>query len=67
MKRSLGISSFLEEVSSLSHSVIFLCSFAPIAEEAFLSLLALLWNSALSWVYLSLSPLPFASLLSSAV
>ena len=29
----------------------------------FLSLLAILWNSAFGWVYLSLSPLPFASFL----
>ena len=28
-----------------------------------LSLLAILWNSAFKWVYLSFSPLPFASLL----
>ena len=33
----------------------------------FLSLLALLWNSAFKWVYLSFSPLPLASLLFSAV
>ena len=32
-----------------------------------LSLLAILWNSAFSWVHLSLSPLLFASLLSSAI
>ena len=31
--------------------------------KAFLSLLAILWNSAFRWVYLSLSPLPFTSLL----
>ena len=36
-------------------------------KKAFLSLLAILWNSAFSWVYLSLSPLLFASLLSSAI
>ena len=30
--------------------------------KAFLSLLAILWNSALKWVYLSFSPLPFAFL-----
>ena len=36
-------------------------------ENAFLSLLAVLWNSALSWVYLSLPPLPFTSLFFSAV
>ena len=34
---------------------------------AFLSLLAILWNCASSWVYLYLSPLLFASLLSSAI
>ena len=31
--------------------------------KAFLSLLAILWNSAFKWVYVSFSPLPFASLL----
>ena len=30
--------------------------------KAFLSLLAVLWNSAFKWVYLSFSPLPFISL-----
>ena len=35
--------------------------------KAFLSLLAVLWNSAFKWVYLSFSPLPFASLLFSAI
>ena len=35
--------------------------------KAFLSLLALLWNSAFKWVYLSFSPLPFASLLFTAI
>ena len=34
---------------------------------AFLSLLAILWNSAFKWVYLSFSPLPFASLLFTAI
>ena len=33
MKSSLGISNFLEEISSLSHSVVFLYFFALIAEE----------------------------------
>ena len=33
MKCSLGISNFLEEISSLSHSVVFLYSFALIAKE----------------------------------
>ena len=35
--------------------------------KAFLSLLAILWNSAFKWVYLSFSPLPFPSLLFSAL
>ena len=35
--------------------------------KAFLSLLAILWNSACKWVYLSFSPLPFASLLFTAI
>ena len=35
--------------------------------KIFLSLLAILWNSAFKWVYLSFSPLPFASLLFSAI
>ena len=37
------------------------CSF----KKTFISLPAILWNSAFSWVYFSLSPLPFSSLLSS--
>ena len=36
MKCSLGISNFLEEISSLSHSVVFLYFFALLAEEGFL-------------------------------
>ena len=36
MKCSLGISNFLEEISSLSHSVVFLYFFAFITEEGFL-------------------------------
>ena len=36
MKSSLGISNFLEEISSLSHSVVFLYIFALSAEEGFL-------------------------------
>ena len=36
MKCSLGIFNFLEEISSLSHSVVFLYFFALIAEEVFL-------------------------------
>ena len=36
MKCSLGISNFLEKISSLSHSVVFFYFFALIAEEGFL-------------------------------
>ena len=36
MKCFLGISNFLEEISSLSHSIVFLYFFALIAEEGFL-------------------------------
>ena len=36
MKCSFGISNFLEEISSLSHSVVFLYFFALITEEGFL-------------------------------
>ena len=35
--------------------------------KVFLSLLAVLWNFAFRWVYLSFFPLPFASLLFSAI
>ena len=35
--------------------------------KAFLSLLAILWNYAFTWVYLSFSPLLFASLLFTAI
>ena len=36
MKYSLSISNFLEEISRLSHSIVFLYFFALIAEEGFL-------------------------------
>ena len=36
MKCSLGISNFLQDISSLSHSVVFLYFFALITEEGFL-------------------------------
>ena len=63
MKCSLGISNFLKEISSLSHSIVFLCFFALIIEEGFLSFLDILWNSTFKWIYLSFSPLFFTSLL----
>ena len=63
MKCSLGISNFLEEISSLSHSIVSLFSLHWFLRKAFLSLLAICWNSAFKWVYLSFSPLlfPFSS------
>ena len=35
--------------------------------KSFLPLFAIFWNSAFRWIYLSFSPLPLASLLSSAI
>ena len=67
MKCSLGISDFLEEISSLSHSIVFLCFLHWSLRKAFLSLLAILWNSAFRCVYLSFSPLPLGSLLFSGM
>ena len=63
----LVISNFLEEISILSHSVVFFYFFALIAEEGFLISPAILWNSALKWEYLFFSPLLFASLLLIAI
>ena len=61
MKCSFDISNFLEEISSLSYSIVFLYFFALITEEGFL------WNFAFKLIYLCFSPLLFASLLFSAV
>ena len=36
MKSSLGISNFIEEISNLSHSIVFLYFFALITEKGFL-------------------------------
>ena len=46
MKCSLGISNFLEEISSLSHSIFSSISLYWSLRKAFFSLLAILWNSA---------------------
>ena len=56
----------------LKRSIIFLLWFSSISlhwslKNAFLSLLAILWNSASSYVYLPFSSLPFLSLLFSAI
>ena len=44
---------------------LFLCIWS--LRKAFLSLLVILWNSAFRWIYLSFCPLPFSSLLFSAI
>ena len=70
MKCPLGMSDFLKEISSLSHSIIFLYFFALITEEGFLICSCYSLNSAFKWVYLCLSPilsLLFASLLFTAI
>ena len=66
MKYSLGISNFLEAISSLYHPIS-LYFFAFITEEGFLTSPCYSWNSAFKWVYLSFSPLPLACLLFSAI
>ena len=58
---------FLEEISSLSHSIVFLYFSYWLQRKAFLSLLAILWNSTFKWVYLSFPTLLFASLLFIAI
>ena len=57
MKRSLGISNFLQEISSLSHSVVFLYFFALISEEGFLISPVYSLKFCIKWEYLSFSPL----------
>ena len=65
MKCSFDVS-ILEEISSLSYSIVFLYFVALITEEGFPFLIAINWNFDFRWVHLSLSPLPLASLLFSA-
>ena len=67
MKCSLGISNFLEEISNLSILLFSSISFHLSLRKAFFSLLAIAWNSAFKWIYLSVSPLLFASLLFIAI
>jgi len=67
MKCSLGISNFLEEIASPSHSVVSFYFFALIAEEGFLISPTILWNSAFRCLHLSFSPLLFTSLLFTAI
>ena len=67
MKCSLGISNFLEEISSLSHSVVFLYFFALISEEGFLISPCYSLELCIQMGISFLSPLPFASLLFTAI
>ena len=48
---------FLEEISSLSHSIVSSISLHRSFKKAFLSCLAILGSSEFSWIYLSLSTL----------
>ena len=63
MKCSLGISNFLEEISSLSHSIVFLYFFLLITEEGFLISPYHFLELCIQMGYLSFSPLFFTSLL----
>ena len=67
MKDALGIFNFLEEISSLSHSIIFLYFFALITEEDIVISPCSSLELCIQWVYLSFSPLPFTSLLFIAI
>ena len=64
MKCSLDISNFLEEISSLSHSIVFLYFFALITEEGFCISPCYYMELCIQMEYLSFSPLLFTSLLS---
>ena len=67
MKCSLGISNFLEEISSLSHSVVFLYFFALIAEEGFLISPGYSLELCIQMGISFFSPLLFTSLLFTAI
>ena len=67
MKRSLGISNFLEEILVFPSLLFSSISLHWSLRKAFLPLLAILWNSAFRWEYLSFSPLLLASLLFTAI
>ena len=67
MKCSLGISHFLKRSLVFPILLFFSISLHWPLRKAFLSPLVILWNSAFKWVYLSFSPLPFTSILSTAI
>ena len=67
-KYSLDMSNFLEEISSLSHSIVFLYFFELITGKGFLiSPCYSLEHSVFKWVYLSFSPLIFTSFFFTAI
>ena len=66
MKCSLGVSTFLEEISSLSHSIVFFYFFALITEEGFLISPCSSSELCIQMGIASLSYFPFASLFSAA-
>ena len=66
-KYSLGISNFLEEISSLYHSVIFLYFFALITEEGFLIYPCYSLEPCIQMIYLSFCPFPVTSFLFSTI
>ena len=66
-KCCLDIFNFLEEISSLSHSIVSLYFFALITEEGFLISPCYSLEPSFKWVYLSFSSLLFASLLFTAL
>ena len=66
MKHSLDISSFLEEIPSLSHSIVFLYFLSLFIQESLISPCYSL-KLCIQLDYLSLSTLPFTSLLSLAI
>ena len=67
MKCSLGISNFLEEILAFPILLFSTISLHWPLKKAFLSLLAILWNSSFRCLYLSFSPWLFASLLFTAI
>ena len=67
MKYSLGISNFLEEISSLSYSIVFLYFLALITEEGFLISPCYSLELCIQMFISFFSPLLFASLLFTAI
>ena len=67
MNFSLDVTNFLEEISSLSHSIVFFYYFALVTEEGFLISPCYFLELCIQMGISSFSPLPFTSLLFSAI